>query len=96
MATLWQKIQGVQSPSVRYSMIPRTLMNFIEHDIGMMANWIERTGYGANIKELKGLANELDIQITPFSKWLMEKASLQMSPNTTPKLNLRKRFEALT
>ena len=34
-------------------MVPRQLMNFIEHDIALMASWIERAGYGADLKSLK-------------------------------------------
>ncbi len=75
MAALWQKINPKESPSVRYSMVPRKLMNFIEHDIALMASWIERAGYGADLKALKVLANELDITMTPLSCWLKGKSS---------------------
>ncbi len=71
MAALWQELQGTSS--VRYSMVPRKLINFIEHDIGIMADWIERAAYGADLKKLKTLASELDITMTTFSKWLKEK-----------------------
>ena len=95
MAALWQKAQGAQSPSVRYSMVPRKIMNFIEHDIGIMANWIERTGYGANLQALKVLANELDITITPFSQWLRKKASRRPSSQRHSSFTLTKRSELL-
>ena len=81
MAALWQKINGEKAKSVRYSMVPRKLMNFIEHDIALMANWIERAGYGADLKALKVLADELDITMTPLSCWLREKTS----PSSTQK-----------
>ncbi len=96
MAALWQKIRGQQSGSVRYLMVPRKLMNFIEHDIGIMANWIERAGYGADLKELKLLAHELDITITPFAKWLREKTLLRTTPTEIRKLSLMKRFTPAT
>lgn len=80
MAALWQKIKRNDSQSARYSMIPRRLINLIEHDIGTMASWIERTGYGANLKELKIIAKELDITMTSFSKWLQGNHSQNISP----------------
>ncbi len=56
-------------------MVPRKMIHLLEHDIGVMASWIERTGYGANLKELRLLACELEITITSLSTWLHKKAS---------------------
>ena len=68
MANTLQAITNKKA--VSYLLIPRPLLNFIEHDIAIMANWIEKTGYGANIKYLRNLANELRIKPTPLSIWL--------------------------
>ncbi len=87
MAALWQKIKGKGSPSVRYAMVPRRLINLIEHDIGLMANWIERAGYGADLKQLKTLADELHITMTPLSDWLTEKAALRTSSKQVSMFN---------
>ena len=96
MAALWQKINGKKSPSVRYSMVPRKLMNFIEHDIALMASWIERAGYGADLKALKVLADELDITMTPLSSWLREKTSSSNTQKRLPKIDLQRRFAPVT
>ena len=92
MAALWQKINTKESLSVRYSMLPRKLMSFIEHDIALMASWIERAGYGADLKELKVLANELDITMTPLSCWLKEKALSGNTKKRLPNIDLQRRF----
>ena len=92
MAALWQKINGKESPSVRYSMVPRQLMNFIEHDIALMASWIERAGYGADLKALRALADELEITMTPLSCWLREKTSTRNTQKRLPGINLQRRL----
>ena len=74
IAALWQTINGNRSSSVRYLMIPRKIMNLIEHDIGLMASWIKRAGYGADLKALKVLGDELGISMTQLSSWLKEKS----------------------
>ena len=96
MAALWQKINGKESPSVRYKMIPRILIYLLEHDIGLMANWIERAGYGADLKELKVLADELEINMTPLSSWLREKTSERTPPKKSTVFDLKKRFVPAT
>ncbi|AAP99706.1 MULTISPECIES: NmrA/HSCARG family protein [Prochlorococcus] len=90
MAEAWQKVQGYDSQSVRYSMVPRTLMNFIEHDIAQMASWIERAGYGANLQELHELADELGITMTSFTSWLNKKAILRNSLRNSHYIDLHK------
>ena len=92
MAALWQKINGKESPSVRYSMVPRQLMNFIEHDIALMASWIERAGYGADLKALRALADELEITMTPLSCWLTQKISTRTTQKRLPGIELQRRF----
>ena len=96
MAALWQKINAKKSTSVRYSMVPRKLINFIEHDIALMASWIERAGYGADLKALKVLADELDITMTPLSSWLREKTSSSNTKKRLPKIDLQRRFASVT
>ncbi len=96
MATLWQQLKGQDSPTVSYVMIPRRVVNLIEHDIGLMANWIERTGYGADLKQLKSLADELQITMTPLVNWLKHKDS-QSRVSTHPYIfDLPRKFEALS
>ena len=56
--------------NITYSKLPRFIINILEHDIGIMAGWIERAGYGANIKELKALSMELGFEMTSLSSWL--------------------------
>ena len=66
-------------------------MNFIEQDIALMASWIERAGYGADLKALKVLANELDITMTPLSCWLKGKASVNTNKRLS-NIELQKRY----
>ena len=73
MANLLQEIRGNPSQKVSYKMTPRLFMKTFVRDIGIMADWIERAGYGANIEDLKSIAKEEGIPITPLSKWLKEK-----------------------
>ena len=94
MASLWQKINPKESASVRYSMVPRKLMSLIEHDIALMASWIERAGYGADLKALKVLANELDINMTPLSCWLGRKTSGN-TKKRLPNIDLQRRLASL-
>ena len=81
MAALLQKIVGLSDQKVRYAMVPRFIINFIEHDIGMMASWIERTGYGADIPKLKILASELGIEMTSLSNWLENNSGKKIRNN---------------
>ena len=63
-------------------MIPRPLINFLEHDIAIMADWIERTGYGVEMAKLKILSTELGIRMTSLEQWLEGNISL-----ITPQVN---------
>ncbi len=94
MAELWQKIKDDSSQTVKYSMVPRRLINFIEHDIGLMADWIERTGYGADLKALKDLAIELEITMTPLSNWLTQRTSRMNLQSKSHLVNTTRRFNA--
>ena len=73
MANLLQNLKGKNAKKVNYLMVPRILMKLFIHDIGIMADWIERAGYGANLEELRKLAHEENISITSLSEWLTEK-----------------------
>ena len=63
-------LQEINSKKTKYYMLPRTLIKLLEHDIAVMADWIERAGYGADIEKLKCLADEVGINITSLSSWL--------------------------
>ena len=58
-------------------MIPRLAIKLQEHDIGVMADWIERSGYGADMKKLKVIQNELNIEPTSLKDWLKVKLEKQ-------------------
>ena len=73
MASLFNEVISRKKVSTRYVMVPRICMNLLEHDIGTMASWIESAAYGANLDELKALATEAGISITPLAKWLKDK-----------------------
>ena len=75
MANLLESINDSNSKKVNYIMIPRLILKLFIHDIGIMADWIERTGYGANIDQLKLLAKEEGISITSLSSWLRERVN---------------------
>ena len=70
MADLLKEVNGNKSKTVSYKMAPRIFMKLFVHDIGVMADWIERTGYGADINDLKQIADEEGISITSLSSWL--------------------------
>ncbi len=72
MATLLHHSLGDEYSNVKYSMVPRSLIRLLEHDLAIMANWIERTGYGADISKLKRLANDIGIRSTSLSCWFKQ------------------------
>ncbi len=72
MAYIWKKLNKYSTYSIRYRMVPRLIMSLIEHDIALMATWIEKAGYGADLNKLRRLAQKLDISITPLSEWLQK------------------------
>ena len=73
MAMTLQKLVISQGIKTKYVMIPRMAIKFLEYDIGVMADWIERTGYGADMKKLKEIQNELNIIPTSLENWLKSK-----------------------
>ena len=73
MAKVLDQLSPRRSIKVKYLMLPRILINVLEHDIGIMANWIEGNGYGADLPKLKTLAREMDVKMTSISAWLQKK-----------------------
>ena len=58
-------------------MIPRVAIKLLEYDIGIMADWIERSGYGADMNKLKMIQKDLNIIPTSLKDWLTEKLENQ-------------------
>tara|TARA_Y100001968_G_scaffold324496_1_gene363968 strand:- start:33107 stop:34060 length:954 start_codon:yes stop_codon:yes gene_type:complete len=73
MASLLEELRGEKAKKVKYIMAPRAFLKIFIHDIGIMADWIERTGYGADLNRLKKIAKEENIKMTSLSSWLQEK-----------------------
>ena len=73
MAKTLQKLLSSEGIKTNYLMIPRIAIKLLEYDIGMMADWIERTGYGADMKKLKEIQKELNIVPTTLEYWLKSK-----------------------
>ena len=73
MANVLQNIISTESIKTNYIMIPRTAIKLLEYDIGVMADWIERSGYGADMNKLKKIQNELNIVPTSLEDWLKSK-----------------------
>ncbi len=67
-----------------YIKLPNIVVKILEEDLAIMADWIERTGYGADMKNLKSLAKELEVERTSLSTWLSKKLNLD---NTERKSN---------
>ncbi len=79
MAALLSKLRGPKLETVKYLKLPRIMISLLEHDIAIMAEWIERASYGANLPELKSLAADVGITLTPLSTWLKNKTSKEIS-----------------
>jgi len=73
MAETLQRIVSKEGIRTNYLMIPRIVIKLLEFDIGMMADWIERAGYGADMHKLKKIQDELNIVPTSLNDWLEEK-----------------------
>ncbi len=84
MAMTLQRIVSSEGHTTNYIMIPRVAIKLLEYDIGVMADWIERSGYGADMKKLKVIQNELNIVPTSLKDWLQVKLKNQnMSSNNS-------------
>tara|TARA_Y100001968_G_scaffold34920_1_gene26781 strand:+ start:392 stop:1429 length:1038 start_codon:yes stop_codon:yes gene_type:complete len=77
MAMTLQRLVASEGVKTNYVMIPRLVMKLLENDIGVMADWIERTGYGADMNKLKLIQNELNIVPTSLNDWLKGKLEKQ-------------------
>ena len=70
MATTLQRLTYKEGIKTNYLKIPRIALKLLELDIGLMADWIERAGYGADMNQLKKIQNDLNIVPTSLEKWL--------------------------
>ena len=77
MAMTLQRIVASEGIQTNYVMIPRVAIKMLEYDIGVMADWIERTGYGADMNKLQTIQKELDIIPTSLNEWLIAKLEQQ-------------------
>ena len=77
MATTLQRLVSSEGIQTNYVMIPRIAIKLLEYDIGVMADWIERSGYGADMKKLKVIQSELNIVPTTLNDWLKAKLEIQ-------------------
>ena len=77
MAMTLQKLVSSEGFQTNYVMIPRVAMKLLEYDIGVMADWIERAGYGADMNKLKLIQTELNIVPTSLNDWLKSKLEKQ-------------------
>ena len=75
------KLLAIEGGKASYFMVPRAVLKFIEHDIAVMADWIESSGYAANIPELKKLSKDIGVEITSLYSWLRSKLFLSPSFN---------------
>ena len=83
MAMTLQRIVSSEGLQTNYVMIPRVAIKLLEYDIGVMADWIERSGYGADMKKLKVIQNELNIVPTSLKDWLEAKLENQDKSSNT-------------
>ena len=77
MAMTLQRIVYSEGIKTNYVMIPRITLKLLEFDIGVMADWIERTGYGADMNKLKRIQSDLNIVPTSLESWLKEKLEVK-------------------
>ena len=73
MAMTLQKIVLNEGIKTNYVMIPRIALKLLEYDIGVMADWIERSGYGADMNMLRKIQEHLNIVPTTFESWIKTK-----------------------
>ncbi len=83
MAMTLQRILSSQGIKTNYQMIPRLAIKLLEYDIGVMADWIERTGYGADMNNLKKIQKELNIVPTSLEEWLKNKLKNDNNPKNS-------------
>ncbi len=83
MAMTLQRIVSSEGFQTNYVMIPRAAIKLLEYDIGVMADWIERSGYGADMNKLKSIQNDLNIVPTSLKDWLKAKLETQSKIKNT-------------
>jgi len=83
MAMKLQKFVSSDRIKTNYVMIPRILIKLLEYDIGVMADWIERSGYGADMNKLKIIQNELNIEPTSLDDWIKSKIEIDQKQRFT-------------
>ena len=83
MAMTLQRIVSSEGIQTNYLMIPRAAIKLLEYDIGVMADWIERSGYGADMNKLKIIQKELNIVPTSLKDWLKTKLEAQNKKGTS-------------
>ena len=77
MAMTLQNLVSSEGLQTDYVMIPRLAIKLLEYDIGVMADWIERSGYGADMNQLKLIQKELNIVPTSLKEWIKGKLEKQ-------------------
>ena len=77
MAMTLEKIVSSEGFETKYLMIPRVAIKLLEYDIGVIADWIERSGYGADMNKLRTIQKELNIVPTSLHEWLKSKIEYQ-------------------
>jgi len=77
MAMTLQRLVSSEGVQTNYVMIPRIVIKMLEYDIGVMADWIERSGYGADMNKLKLIQEELNIVPTSLNDWIKAKLEIQ-------------------
>ncbi len=82
MAMTLQKIVYSEGIKTKYVMIPRIALKLLENDIGIMADWIERTGYGADMNKLKKIQEDLNIVPTSLEHWIKSRIVTENKWNT--------------
>ena len=87
MALTLQKLVNTEGIKTNYVMIPRLAIKLLEYDIGIMADWIERSGYGADMQKLKAIQKELNIVPTSLKDWL--DARLEKEKTTKEKWSIQ-------
>ncbi len=81
MAMTLQKLVNSEGIKSNYFMIPRIAIKLLEFDIGLMADWIERSGYGADMSKLKLIQKKLNIVPTSLENWLISKLDNKYNSN---------------
>ena len=87
MAMTLQRLVSSEGFKTNYVKIPRAAIKLLEYDIGVMADWIERTGYGADMKKLKIIQNDLNIVPTSLKEWLKSKLENKNKKNNSWLIN---------